>query len=284
MLVSSRTVSVSGITPVMWGAYAGSAEDLKTFESMIGKQVEIAATFTGFWEPFPADFIASLEESGATPLIFLEPEGTLADVIAGKSDQTLRLFAEAAKEYGGPVILVPYNEPNLNEAPWGYGASPVNTAENFKAAWIHVHEIFRDAPNVAFGLAYNHVSIPNEPDNSFLSLYPGDAYVDYVGIDGFNWQEEGNWMSFTEVIGTSVDELKQFNKPIYIFSTGTGEDTGGDTSLKAAWIKEMFAWLASHPEVKGFLWFNENKESQGEKNWLVNSSPASLEAFKNGLQ
>ncbi len=270
---------------LQWGAYTPEASELHALETEVGKTADIGATFVGFNEPFPQDFVATIGSPTTTPLIFLEtPDGsTLKDVINGTYDSNLREFAAAAKAFGNPIILVPFNEPNLNESPWGFGTSKQNTAGNFKNAWIHLHDLFAEAPNVKFGLAYNNVSIPETTDNTFEALYPGDAYVDYVGIDGFNWQEDGQWEIFADTIGSTTQELMQFNKPIYLFSIGTGEDTGGNPGLKAQWIQDMFAWIKEHPEVAGFVWFNEDKAQVGEKNWLIDSNPAALAAFKAGL-
>jgi len=51
-------------------------------------------------------------------------------------------------------------------------------------------------------------------------------------------------------------------------------------SQKASWITEGLKLISSDPSIAGFIWFNENKE----QNWLVNSDPASLQAFKTGVQ
>jgi hypothetical protein len=271
--------------PLVWGAYSGEAADFLAFEQKMGKTAGIAATFVGFDEEFPQDFVSGVGSPTTTPLLFLEipDDSNLKEVIDGRFDANLRDFAAQAKDFGNEIILVPFNEPNLNESSWGFGTSPNNTAANFKAAWVHVHDLFAEAPNVKFGLAYNNVSIPEDPQNTFESLYPGSQYVDYVGIDGFNWQEDGQWETFAEVLGSSTQELMQFDKPIYLFSIGTGEDTGGNPNLKAAWIADMYGWLKDHPEVAGFVWFNEDKSQAGEKNWLVDSNPEAFTAFKAGL-
>ena len=273
-------------TPIEWGVYSGEASDVHALEEKVGKTADIAATFVATTEPFPKDFADVVVSASTTPLIFLEsPDGSsLKDVAGGAYDANLQQFAADAAAFGKPIILVPFNEPNLNESAWGFGTTPDNTAANFKLAWAHLHGIFASAPNVKFGIAYNNVSIPDDPDNTFESLYPGDNLVDYVGIDGFNWQEDGAWQSFDETIGSTTEELKALGKPIYLFSIGTGEDTAGDPSLKAQWVSDMFAWLKEHSEVKGFVWFNEDKSDQGEKNWLIDSNPQALNAFKQGLE
>lgn len=268
-----------------WGAYTPEPAELHALEQKVGKTADIGAAFASFDEGFPQEFVDSVGSPTTTPLIFLEtPDGSnLKDVINGDYDASLRDFAAKAKAFGNKIILVPFNEPNLNESAWGFGTSRYNTAENFKKAWVHVHDLFADAPNVKWGLAYNNVSIPQDPNNTFENLYPGPLYVDYVGVDGFNWQEDGQWQTLADTLATTTHELVQFNKPIYLFSIGTGEDTAGNPALKAQWISDLFAWIKAHHEVNGFVWFNEDKLNQGEKNWLLDSNTQALEAFKAGL-
>lgn len=63
---------------------------------------------------------------------------------------------------------------------------------------------------------------------------------------------------------------------MYVSETGSPE-IGGD---KAAWIRDMWAWLAAHPEVRGVTWFHFDKETD----WRIDSSEASLQAFATGAR
>ena len=62
-----------------------------------------------------------------------------------------------------------------------------NRPGEYVAAWRHVHDIFTSvgANDVTW------VWCPNvDPDHkmqSLGSLYPGDAYVDWTCLDGYNW-------------------------------------------------------------------------------------------------
>jgi hypothetical protein len=111
------------------------------------------------------------------------------------------------------------------------------------------------------------------------ALYPGDIAVDEIAVDGYNPAPWGSpWTSFAGVFKRSIAELTPMtSRPITIGETGCPE-VGGD---KAAWIRDMWATLATaeYKVVRGLLWFNFNKEA----NWTVDSSPASLSAFKAGL-
>jgi hypothetical protein len=111
--------------------------------------------------------------------------------------------------------------------------------------------------------------VPDTVANSIENYYPGDEYVDIVGINGFNFGKP--WRSFDDLFGDALVRLKQYNKPIYILSTATAEG-----EQKADWIYDFGEKLVLHPEVVGWVWFNIYKE----RDWRVNSDPASLEAFK----
>jgi hypothetical protein len=89
-------------------------------------------------------------------------------------------------------------------------------------------------------------------------LYPGDAYVDWVALDGYNWGTDyGNrWQTFAEVYTASYKELRQLapTKPIMIAEIGSQEN-GGD---KAAWIRDALGVQlpTNFPAIKALAWFN----------------------------
>ena len=94
------------------------------------------------------------------------------------------------------------------------------------------------------------ISLMVELQKPLENLYPGDAVVDRVGLDGYNWgttQAWSTWQSFGEVFGPGVAELDALSsRPIHVTETGAPEGAGGD---KAAWITDMWAWLDAHPEA-----------------------------------
>lgn len=262
---------VASSTPMQWGAYVGDGQnDLSNFETLVEHEVNILADFEGWQNDFPSALSAKVGQRGKTLLIFWEPNFGYDAIINGSKDNYINQFATAASNYNDPIILVPFDEMNLNEEDWGYGRNN-NTAEKFQQAWRHIHDIFAPVSNVKFGIAYNNVSIPNVSGNRFSDYYPGDDYIDYVGVDGFNFG--GPWQNFSQVFDSAIDALQAFNKPIYIFSTAS---TAG--SQKAQWISDgLGSRIHDYQNIAGWIWFNQN----GERNWLVNSDQQSLEAFRN---
>ncbi|MEP7167094.1 MAG: glycosyl hydrolase [Candidatus Woesebacteria bacterium] len=267
-----------------WGAYTGyEPSDVTTFEALAGKPMNIVATFVhwGNEKDFPVDYAPVARDKDKTLLIFWEakdynvdsnvqPSFNFDSVIAGKWDSYFTQFAKDAKAYKGNVILIPFDEMNGNWSPWS-GTLNGNTPEKYIAAYRHARGYFKDVPNVKFGWAVNNDSVPDSGTNKFENYYPGDEYVDYVGVDGFNFND-GEWENWSNVFDDSITRLEKYPKPIYIFSTASAPGTN-----KAQWIQDGFgAQIKKHKNVVGWIWFNENKE----KDWRINSDSASLNAFK----
>jgi endoglucanase len=255
-----------------WGAYVGDGiANLAAFESLVGKKTNILADFESWDANFPSRFLPSVGQAGKTLVVFWEPSFGYDNINDGSKDPYIYQFAVDAKTYTYPVILVPFDEMNLNESAWGYGANQ-NTADKFTTAWRHVHDIFASvgAENVKFAIDYNNVSIPNTPDNTFAVYYPGRDYVDYVGVDGFNFGTP--WQSFGQIFDGAISQLSLYKKPIYIFSTAS---IAGNQ--KASWIADMGVQLKKYSNIAGWVWFNSNSD----QNWLINTDPNSLAAFKN---
>jgi hypothetical protein len=253
---------------IKWGAFPGSS-DAASIESLAGKKMSLEATFVGWGSG--NNFPSSMDKS-RTPVIFWEQYGTTLDaIISGSQDSYISQFASAAKAYGSPVILAPFHEMNGDWDPWG-GTMSGNTPAKVISAWRHVYSLFSGVTNVKFAWDVNNQSEPDVSSNSIATYYPGDAYVDYVGVDGFNFNNP--WQTFSQVFPASLmQQLKSYNKPVYILSTASAAGT-----QKAQWIKDLGTYATNYG-IAGWVWFNENKE----QNWLFNSDPSSLSAFKSIL-
>ncbi len=263
---------------LLWGAYVGDGErNLSNFEALVGKKLDIVADFEGWDTEFPSYLKTSVGQAGKTLLIFWEPDFGYDLINNGSKDKYIKQFVAEAKAYKYPVIMVPFAEMNLNEEAWGYGQNR-NSAASFKKAWIRIHNLFAGVKNVKFGLAFNNVSIPDSKDNEYADYYPGSAYVDYVGVDGFDFGDPH--LTFGQIFDEPMKELAQFNKPIYIFSMGAISGPG-----KAAWITDgLGKRISAYKNVVGWIWFNESKMEEGRWiDWTVNSDGNSLRAFKSIL-
>jgi Glycosyl hydrolase family 26 len=292
---ASTTVSTKATTTIIhtkmpsnvkWGAYVGwQSTDMSAFETLVGKKPSYDMVFSHWGNDlnFPTAYNTRIRDQGRTMVLFWEavdynrdyfnqPEYSFDAVLSGRLDPYFANFAAGAKAYGGEVILIPFSEFNGNWFPWGVSLG--NNSAKFVEAYRYLHKFFVGIPNVKFGWVPNNDSVPNTPQNQFELYYPGADYVDYVGVDGFNFGGSQQ-QTFTQMFDSPLTRLTQYNKPIFIFSMASADFAG-----KPAWITDaLTVQLYRYPQVAGWLWFNENKE----RDWRVNSTPASLEAFKSAL-
>lgn len=265
-----KNTEFNNSSEVEWGAYVGqNLENLKTFELLVGDEVNIYAIFINWNADFPFTTVPD-QLQNKTLLIFWEQyEVTLDSIIEGDSDFYIKQFASDANAYGGDVILAPLHEMNANAAPWA-GSADGNTPEKVVTAWRHIIDEFGDSLNVNFAWTVNNISIPDTEANAIDRYYPGDDYVDYVAIDGFNFGDP--WESFDQIFSDALIQLKEYNKPVYILSMASASG-----QKKSEWITDALGTqVYLHPEIKGWVWFNQNKE----RDWRVNSDSESLSAFK----
>jgi hypothetical protein len=264
----SPTISKNHNT--LWGAYTADI-NFTDFQKRVGVEANINAIFVGWNDPFP--FYATSLLGDKTLLIFWEQYSvTLDDIISGSSDKYIKQFANDAISSKSNLILAPLHEMNGNDNPWS-GMAKNNTPEKVVLTWKHIHDLFPISTDIKWGWAVNNDSNPNIQTNQIQNYYPGDDYVDYVGVDGFNF---GNpWETYSEVFSSALNKLRVYKKPIYIFSMACSQGP-----KKAPWITDALKRIQSDPDISAFVWFNENKE----KNWLLWSDPDSLNAFQNGLK
>jgi beta-mannanase len=153
------------------------------------------------------------------------------------------------------------------------------------AAWRRVHDIFQqegaDNARWVWTVSQGGTATP------LAELYPGDAYVDQVGMDAYNWGtnvkpsgQQSSWRELSQVFGPTYQKLLgvTMSKPMVISETASSEQ-GGD---KAAWIRRGMLTDVPNlfPRVQAVTWFNRDPSGGGLLDWRLNSSLGSLAAFR----
>jgi len=276
--------------PIKLGVYysaqgqVGAPEDPKALDSyaaMVGRKPDIVMDYSNITDPLLTKTeITNLQARGETPLVTWQlyksgwggPTIPLQDIAAGKYDSYLRQAATAARSMPFSEIMIRFAH-EMNGDWYGWSGDPSAYVE----AWRRVVTVFREenatnvrwiwSPNVDYG------SYP------FKAYFPGDSWVDYVALDGYNWGTTGQgankWQGFSEVFTSSYNQLTQMSaKPVMIAETSSSE-TGGS---KAAWIRESFLKTipSAFPRIAAVIWFSRDQEDD----WRIDSSTASLEAYR----
>jgi mannan endo-1,4-beta-mannosidase len=220
------------------------------------------------WEPW------NYQESGPANSHGDQPTYRLANITAGRFDDYIRTYAQGIKGLDYPVAIRFAHEMNGFWYPW-CEQSNGNRPGDYVKAWRHVHDIFTQAgaTNVIWIWSPNVTYAGAAP---LSELYPGDAYLDWIGLSGY-YGTAGmkNYRSFDSIFNLTLTELGTFtHKPIVVTETGATDSAG----RKAAWIQQMFQELPHHSEIIGVIWF----EAVKELDWRVVSDPAAAAAYRQG--
>ncbi len=282
------TASASGC---YLSAFVDGTSNIAAFQATIGKRLASVMWYVNFTQDFPAADAAVVKDNGSIAVITWEPwksvvpdsDYTLQKITNGDFDTYIEKWALAARNFKYPILLRFAHEMNGDWYPWdGAHNGSSEAPARFIAAWKHVHNIFDQsgAANVTWVWDVNSSSSPDVSWNSALNYYPGDAYVDWVAVDGYNWgtsQSWSSWQSFDGIFLSSYNALhaQMPSKPIMIGEFACSE-AGGD---KATWITDAFTRIkTNYPAVKLLSWFDINKAT--ETDWRMESSVATESAFK----
>jgi beta-mannanase len=276
--------------PIKLGVYTaaqgqlGAPEDaawLDNYAATVGRNPDIVMDYSNVTDPLLTQReISNLQARGETPMVTWQlfqsgyggPTMSLDELAAGNYDSYLHKAAALAKTLPFEVMIRFGHE--MNGDWYGWSGNPTG----YVNAWRHVVGVFRQdgATNVKW------VWSPNVEYNGsypFASYFPGDSWVDYVALDGYNWGTAGlgpdRWESLNEVFSSSYAKITQLSsKPVIIAETSSSE-AGGN---KADWIRDGFLKTIPQkfPRVAAVLWFDRN----AEEDWRINTSSPSLAAYR----
>jgi hypothetical protein len=270
--IAANVRSLYGVTPasVMWFDSWGSGRPFPVTEAKTLWRHGIMPHYT--WEPW--DTALGPNDPGQIHL---------RDVIDGSWDGYITARAREFAAVGMPILVRWGHEFNGNWYPWGIANNNADPTL-YVRAYRHVHDLVAaaGARNVQWVWAFNNGSSPDAPYNDPAAAYPGDAYVDWVGIDGYNWgfgpswdPAVDHWTTFDQTFAAAYAKARTVapNRPVMIGEFASTED-GGD---KAQWLRDMNTTLRSgaYPELKLLTYFDLTKEEA----WSPGSSPAALAAF-----
>jgi hypothetical protein len=145
-------------------------------------------------------------------------------------------------------------------------------------AWRHVWTLFHraGATNVIWDWAPNVIRGTKIAD--LAELYPGDRYVDWIGLSAYDYTET----TAAAVIAPSLRGIRGFTrKPALI--TETGAEPGAH---KVRFTANFLAWMAKQPDadVLGFAWNGITEAEGSSESWGFDTDAATLAAFRGGIK
>jgi hypothetical protein len=272
---TARTVSI--------GAYISGADNhpslIDDFNASVGRQAAFVVTYKD-WEqaPFVGEQLDGIWNHGAVPVITWEPWTSSGErvplklIAQGAYDGYVGDAARTAANWDKPLMIRFGQEMNGDWFPWG------SHPHAFKAAWRHLVRVFRrhGADNVRW--IWNPYVNSRGGRLPFTGYFPGGKWVDWVGLDVINWGGSFPWRTFGQIAGRSYHELQKLTrKPMILAETGSGEQGGN----KPHWLSTMLRrHIPRMRRVRAIAFWSEN-DPRGDLR--VDSSPAALDALRNGL-
>lgn len=279
------------------GAYAGSdsATALGGLEQTLGQHLAIASSFRGWGDLFPDAVQRQQATSGHTLLIAWDLGATSATRFTtftrGDHDAYLAQEAATARSFGAPVYIRPWAEMNADWVPFqptADGARPAGgTYAQFVAAWRYVVTFFRShgATNVRW--VFNPTTDTYAETTPVWSIWPGAAYVDVLGLDGYNWGTGGvlRWRSFQDVYAAQYRRLTALapTLPVWVCEFGSKAPNESDGAplqpgySKATWYQLMLNWVSSSAtHVQALVMFNVRKE----RDWRIQTDSGAVRVMR----
>ena len=241
---------ISGIYHAAYPDFGGTedivtTERINDFETLVNKDI-VWAYFSNNWYyniQFPSTEVNTISSSGKIPFIRImprtnfdeggpDPNYTMQKIIDGNFDTELTQWAIDAKNTNIPLLVEFGTEVNGNWFPWNgqycgagetteYGdANLPDGAERFVAAYRHIIDLCNtnEASNITWFFHVDAYSEPNSPWNEIDNYYPGDNYIDWLGVSIYGPQESHeDYQEFSEILNDVYPTLTQLsNKPIAI--------------------------------------------------------------------
>jgi hypothetical protein len=242
--------------------------DPDSFTDLIGKKHASTFCYLSYGRRFPSRWVERLKSQGVAPHIAWEPNQGLQIV---QDDYYLREFAQAAAEADCPIFLRFASEMNGGWARYG------GDALQYKIKWAIVQKTMaRYAPNVAMVWCVNSI-----PETTIAKYYPGDEFVDWVGVNCYSVPYHDNdpsrgslWENPADLIRFVYDNYAR-QKPIMVCEYGVSQRGAADGKDRSLWaarkIAEMYAALPRlYPRVKMINIFDMNNMMYAEPGRQLN--------------
>lgn len=291
----------------------GWGEKILSDEQLIQKKIGFVTYQNDFVDgfEFPKIAIEEISAQKKIPLIRMMPRSrrvqfqgadpiyTMEKFLAGEFDDSIRRWAQQAKEFGGPLMVEFGPEVNGMWYSWNgkwnggevadhYGDLSIpDGPERFRDTYRRIIQIFRavGTDNITWAFHIDSQPIPDEPWNQMKYYYPGDEFIDWIGVSVFGAQSPTDWYGpFGEILGAKWSEVTALSsiRPIAILEWAVVEHPI-DREAKSRWIAEALSTLQleKFSRIKALSYWNEHSWKPGAiHNFRVDSSPQALAIYQ----
>src|SRR3954465_8657577 len=238
----------------------GDPAGLDPFAEATGVSPSSALFFLDFGGRVDTAALQRLGAGGRLPMLTWEPwthttpsanPYPLTDIAAGKFDSYLTAQGRALAAVGALVAVRFGHEMNGSWYPWGQGVNG-NTPEDYAAAYRHVVDVVTAAGAGNVIWTWSPITVISRPDVPLAPLYPGDDYVDWVGLSVYF---SASTSTYAADVPPTLPQPAQFApaKPLYVAETSVLPGPN-----RPAMIRDLITGLLTIPNLVGRTWFNQD--------------------------
>ena len=296
---------------IQWGIFTkdiyGEGIDVTVpeIEKEIEYQFPVILSYIHFNTKFPVEFMKKNYENGKiTELTYQITESNNGDLFGytpnldtyrGLKDDVIREFARDAKEFGHPFLFRLNNEMNSDWTSFS-GVINMSDPEIYIENWRRFYKIFEEegVDNAIWIFNPNDRNFPPCDWNHFLAYYPGNEYVQMIGLTGYNtgtyYKEEmgEQWREFKQIYDDVQEKYAPFFSEFpWIITEFASSSVGGN---KQKWMEDMFQNIKSYENIKIAVWFSyadfdyrPEHENRVSRPYWLDETPETLRAFKEGV-
>ena len=272
---------------------------LQMLEKIFDYNFPVALTYNNFSLPFKKDYMYKAKEEGktieytlyTTDIINGAEQDITLKILNGEYDDYLNDLSDSFNQYDFPVLFRLNNE--MNGGWVAYSSYHVGKdTDLYKECWRYIYRKFQEkgVDNLIFVWNPNELSFPGYAFNHYLSYYPGNDYVDVVGLTAYNTGNYYNgetWRTFEEAYDHFYyDYVDRFKHPMMITEYSCSS-TGGN---KPAWFEDMFDTIHKYDRIKlAVLWNGQDydttkKDNPVARNYRLDLDSDVKQAIKSGLK
>ncbi|GBC87758.1 Endoglucanase H [bacterium HR12] len=287
-VVTPPAVATGGVPVPERGVYLGSwvkplggiykREALVARERQIGRTFAIDHQYYRWDSVIPTSYESWTADAGRIPFLSWNARRSNGTVVpwsriaSGAEDAWISARADAFRTFARPVYLSFHHEPENDVPTFGQPS-------DYVAAFRRIVDIFRarNATNVTF--VWTMMAWSFERQASVASqYYPGDAYVDVVAADGYNWypgRKNARWRSFREVMASTRAFAMAHGKPFMAAEFGVQEDPARP-GRKGDWYREILSVIPEWPELIALVYFDSDRIYP----WMPDTSASALAGYR----
>ncbi len=254
------------------------------FEQVTGKAHASYFFYLGYGEPLPVAWIKYLAAHNKFVHIALEPNSGLHAV---QDNAYLRNLAQQMHATGARIFLRFASE--MNGTWTAYHMDPAQYVRKFRLVYRIMHKL---APNVAL------VWCPYfSPTSNIDSYFPGDHYVDWVGVNIYNVRYHNDQLTDPGIDEDPVDFVKYMYRnyagkhPLMICEYGASHYAKCEGLDEPGWainkLLELYEAIPKiFPRVKAINYFDSDNMkfvSDGVNDYSVTDQSSILRAYKSAI-